>query len=482
VAVQEDGARRLAANTAWLIGAQVVGKLASFAFIVIVARGLGTEQFGYFSFALSFVPLFLALGGFGLESTIIRGVARDPGRVSALFATGLALRTGLGIAGLLASLAVAPFLVEGGDAFAAVAIVGAALLADELTGFVGTIFRAFERMKFHALAVVVNRIVSTVLAVAAVAAGGGLVVVCLTYLAGSVGALAFAAALLRRAFAPIDVRAVSRAEARELARKGGPLGLAGILNTGVFRIDSVLLQAIRGAVEVGLYGVAYRLFESLLFLAWSLGNAALPRLSRGRQPSDLRRLLVVTVAAALAFYLAFVAAVPFASTWIVTTLFSARYEDAAPAVALLIGATAPYAVAYLSRIAAIALGLMREVAVIAAMTFALNVGLNLYAIPEWGFEGAAGVTLATALVEAILLTALVARAGAGIGLGRATAAPVVAAACVAAALAAGGFDGGTALAVGALFYPAALAATAYLFAADEARIAVGLLQRRPRYG
>jgi O-antigen/teichoic acid export membrane protein len=166
----------------------------------------------------------------------------------------------------------------------------------------------------------------------------------------------------------------------------------------------------------------------------------------------------------------------------VTTLFSARYKEAAPAVALLVGATAPYAVAYLSRIAAIALGRMREIAVIAAATFALNVGLNLYAIPEWGFEGAAGVTLATALVEAILLTALVARAGAGIGIGRATAAPVVAAACVAAALAAGGFDGGSALAVGALIYPAALAVTAYLFAADEARIAVGLLQRRPRYG
>ena len=74
--------RRFAANVTWMLVAQVAGKAASFVFIIIVARNLSVAEFGVFNFAISFVPLFLVFGGFGLESTVIRELARDRERLS----------------------------------------------------------------------------------------------------------------------------------------------------------------------------------------------------------------------------------------------------------------------------------------------------------------------------------------------------------------------------------------------------------------
>jgi O-antigen/teichoic acid export membrane protein len=478
-AVAEGAAlRRFAANTAWMMVAQVAGKVASFVFVVLVARSLGAREFGYFNFALSFVPLFLVFGGFGLESTVIRELARDRRRLSELFASGIALRAGLGALGLALALATAPFFLDGAEPYLALLVVGVALFVDELSGFLGTVFKAYERMQFHALVVLVNRILSTGLAVAALVLDARLVVVCLTYLAGSLGAFVFGWLSLRRHFPPIDLRAARQSTARQLVVAGTPLAVASFLNTAALRIDVVMLQAIRGPVEVGLYGVAYRFFETLLFACWSLGNVLLPRLSRARDAAELARTFELTSVLSLAFYLPAAVTAPFAADWLVSTLFSDRYDEAAGIIGVLTAAALLYAVAYLGRVAAIALGRRREIAWIAAVTLAANVAMNAFAIPRYGFEGAAVTTLATEALEAILLTGLFVRATGAPSLSRVGLAPLLAAACLAAALLASGARDGAALAIAAVFYPVALALAARLLAPDETR-ALRHLFRRP---
>lgn len=452
-----------------MLVAQVAGKAASFVFVVIVARSLGVREFGYFSFAISFVPLFLVVGGFGLESTVIRELARDRERLSELFATGIALRSSLALAGLVLALAGGPIFLEGTRALLVLVIVGSALFLDELSGFLGTVFKAFETMRYHALVVLTNRILSTALALVAVAFDAGLLVVCATYLAGSAGSFVFGCVALRRNFPPIDLRRVRGPVARSLARTGIPLGLAGILNTAVFRIDTVLLQAIKGPVEVGLYGVAYRFFESLLFVAWSLGNVALPRMSRQSDAGRVRT-FELTVVISLAFYVPAAVAMPFAARAVVEGLFSPRYADAATVTGVLTGAALLYSLAFLARMGAIALGRMRQIAWAAGATLAVNLGANAFAIPRYGFEGAAWTTLATEAFEAIVLTALFVRAsGARLRIQPALA-PLLAGAALALVLIVFDLDGWSALIAAAIAYPAALLACARLFAAEELRV------------
>jgi O-antigen/teichoic acid export membrane protein len=472
------GARQFAANAFWMVAGQAVAKVAAFAFVLIVTRGLDSTAYGYFNFAASFVPLFLIVGTWGLDIALIREVAREPGRASTLLASGLAVRVGVGSAALVAALVVGRLFVPSSTAFATLALVGLALFLDEVTNLLGSVFKAFERMAFFSMALVVNRIATTLLALAAVAAGGHIVAVSATYLLGSAAALVAAATMLRRGFPPMRLRDANRATVRELLRHGAPLGVAAALNMALLRVDVVLLQAFEGAAAVGLYGVAYRFLDSFLFVAYGLGVVAMPRIARSRWSTQAEEGFNAVLALMLAFYVPLAVGGLFLSRWAVTTLFSSEYAGAADAVRWLAAAGGFYAIAYLCRFSAVALGRRRQIALVAGAVLGCNVLANLVAIPRWGYTGAAVVTFFSEVLEALVLAVVLWRAVERVRLHRILVAPLAAGAAMAAAFVATGGRGASAALFGAVVYATALALTALVVAPAEARHIVGRLRAR----
>ncbi|MDQ1397623.1 MAG: hypothetical protein QOG64_2882, partial [Acidimicrobiaceae bacterium] len=412
-AIEEGGAtsggRQFASNAFWMILSESAGKVASVAFVLLVARSLGTAAYGYFNFATSFVPLLLIFATWGLNLALIRELARQTDRLSELFSSGLVLRAGLGAAAIAVAIAISPLFVDNGQAVAVIAVVGVALFLDELSNLLGAVFKAFERMKFNAVVNLANRILSIVFAIVVLARGGGLIALCVAYLLGSVGAFVCAWLTLGRFFPPVHLRDASRTVVKQLARQGMVIGLAGGLNMAVFRIDAVMLQAIKGPVAVGLYGVAYRFIDAILFISWSLANVALPRISRAGRSRVTDRTCTATAALLLAFYLPIGVGSLFTARWVVTLLFSKRYAVAAPAVPWLTFAAVFYALAFLARMATIALGRRSAVVWVAALSLAVNIGVNAFAIPRYGYQGAAVVTFITEVVDAVVMIAVFAR-------------------------------------------------------------------------
>jgi len=474
----KSSARRAVGNTLWLLIGDGVAKLAGFAFIVIVARGLGTIEYGYFNLAISVVPLFLVIGVWGLNDALFNELSRDRERLSELFSSGVLLRVALGVVTLIAAVLTAPLLLEDRDGIFAFALVAAALLFDELATFVGIVFKAFEQTRYRALTILVNRMLTTGLAIVALLAGAGIVGVAATYLLGSLGGLIFAGAAMRRRFPPIAWPHRSGETMRWLLARGTPLAIAGILNMAVFRIDTVMLQVMKGPVAVAMYGIAYRFLDSFLFVAWALGSVALPRMARAGRGPQTRETLQMAVALVLVFYLPLAVGALFASDWAVATLFGDRYGPAAAAVFWLMAAAVAYAVTYLARMASLALGERRAIAWIAGLALVFNLSLNAIAIPRWGFQGAAVVTFATGTLEALLLVGLVLRSSDPGRPRRMLWVPVGAAGVMAATLGSTGLRDGAAILAGGVIYAAALPLIARLFAADETRQALGLL--RPR--
>ena len=476
--------RRSAGNVLWMLLAEVAGKGAGLVFFVIVARALGAEEFGHFTFAISFIPLFLIFANWGLDSAFVREVARNRERVSELFASGLVLLAGLGMAGLAVSFAAALLFVDHGGPYEALVIVGLALFCDEVSSFIGTIFKGFERMEFFALAVLANRVLSTALSAAVLIAGAGLVPVCLAYLAGSVGGLLFGLAALKRYFPPVSLSSARRETVAGLFGIGLPLGFAGFLSTAVYRIDAVMLGLIKGPVPLAIYGVAYRFFESLLFVAWALANVALPRISLARGREETTRIVELTSAALLAFYLPIAVGAPFAADWIVVTLFSSKYAAAGSVVPVLTAAALFYGIEAFGRITAIALGHRKEILWITGLTLVFNVAANSVAIPLYGFRGAAWTTLATEILGAILLAALFVRIHEAPRVRKIVSVPASASLAMAAMLLLLGARDAQAIVVAFVTYPVLLVLTAQLIAAQDVRMLKDLVSRpdaaRPR--
>jgi O-antigen/teichoic acid export membrane protein len=410
---------------------------------------------------------------------VISEVARDHRRIVEVFPAGLVLRAGLGALALLTALAIAPFFVDGPHALAAFLILGFALLLDEVSQFLSAVFRAFERMEFHAIVVFTNRVLSVVLALVVFAMGGRLVAVCLTYMGGSLGALVFGFVLLRRFLPEGQPLTASRQVLRRMLRTGAPLGIASFVNMLAFRVDTVILQAVKGTVAVAQYAVAYRFFDSLAFVGYNLGDTAMPRIARTGAGRDAARTFNLGTAAILAFYLPLAVAYLFAGHWIVDTLFSRTYDAAAPALAWLGAAGALYGVTYLARVGAIALGRRTSITWVALAALAANLAMNAYAIPRWAGTGAAAATCFTEVVEAALLVIVFLRSNHGGGSGgRALAAPVAASAASAVLLAVLHLRGGAALAVLAATYPLGLVITARLLVPDEAAQAARMVRQR----
>lgn len=473
-------ARRAAGNALWLISGDAAGKIASFVFVVIVARGLGSVQYGYFNFAVSFVPLFLMIAAWGLNVALVREIARDRDRMPELFASAFAMRLAFGVGALILAIAAAPLFVTGTEALLTVVLVGIALLFDELAGLVGAVFQAFERMRYDALVSITNRVASTLLALIVLGLGGGLVMMAITYLLGSFGALLFGWVVLRRRFPAVGSGDVHVDRMRALFVQGLPLGIAAVLNMALLRLDVVMLQAIEGPVAVAMYGVAFRFFESFLFVGWALPSVVMPGLSRAGAGRESARLVQLTAATNLAFYLPLAVGAPFAAEAVVTSIFSSEFAAAADAVPWVSAAAVFYALAHLGRHASIALGRGKEIAWIAGGALGLNVILNLLLIPRYSFEGAAVATVTCEVVEAGALLWLFARSNGSVALGGVVAAPVVAAAVMGGVLLGAGVRGWAAVGLGAFVYPLVLALVTRWLAPEEGRVVTGLLRRTKR--
>ena len=79
-------------NTLWLFLEQVFRMIAGLLVGIWVARYLGPEQFGLFSYVLAFVSLFGSIAKLGLDSIIVRDLINEPDKKDIYLGTAFRLK------------------------------------------------------------------------------------------------------------------------------------------------------------------------------------------------------------------------------------------------------------------------------------------------------------------------------------------------------------------------------------------------------
>lgn len=387
-----SAARVIARNTGVQAAADILGKVASLAFYVVMARELGQRGFGDFTFALSLALVLTMFAEFGIDALITRTVAVERGTARQLLTDSLLVKAGFGLIGVIAAVVVAFVGGYTAEVRAAVAILAVAAVVDLLAKSFYAVFQALDDMAPIAASFMLQRYVTAAVGIVALLAGADVVAVAAIYLGGALLALAYSAWRLARRVRPS--RVVSPARGRVLVRASAALGVLVLLQTALFRIDAVILSQLKGNDAVGLYGVAYRLLESTLFLSYTFVASLLPTLSR------LTRESTPTVGEAFELGLKLIASALLAvgtcfalfAEPMVHILYSKEFDEAIPAVRLLGGAAAFYGVSYLAAHVLIAQRRQGVLPWITLGVLILNVVLNLLLIPEYSFKGAAAVT------------------------------------------------------------------------------------------
>jgi O-antigen/teichoic acid export membrane protein len=389
-----------------MFAAQLVIKVLSFAFSVLIVRQLGAEAFGQYAAIGAFGMLFIFVADLGLSVFAVREVARYRAGAEAqektnwLYANLLVLRLVLSFIASLLILGTAWLTNRPPLMLLALALNAVGLILHGLQGAGGVILGGYERMDVGAAGTVLNQIVFIVLGGLALWWGAGyfgLIVANLVAILVTTGWVLWFVWRLG-----IRPGRVTPAHWLPLLRTSLPFGIVAFTLGFSYKFDTVLLNVTRSDAETGLYSAVYNLIFSFVILSNIINTALYPTLSKLAQEGayklnrvyeqTLRYLFMVSLPITVGTFLLAENLVPF--------LFEAEYAQAAAALKILIWVLPlMYLSESLGYIIVIA-NQEQKVARSVLVSTSVNVLANLLLIPAYGYLAAAVMTV---LTEAVLV-------------------------------------------------------------------------------
>jgi O-antigen/teichoic acid export membrane protein len=408
---------RVAHGVLRLFSGRLVAMAVQFAAFALIASRLGPSQMGEFTLALAIASMFQMATDLGLQSVVERSLAQQSEPERRLVGSVVYLRLTIA-AGTYAFLVVIAFLASFSPTLRSAVLIAGLLI------FIGTLdsFRPSLQVRLRAGPMALGGVIGAVNFLIGVLALGpdrtSVEALLWLYLATTMVSLCFVAIPSWRLVRP-DWRPTPTLWPN-LLRAALPIGFTFFMNFVYYRIDLVILGALKPADEVGQYGVAYRFIDSLMpfpglvmvLLSPLLAGTFTTSMSAFRRRYDRALFALEVMAVPIAVGGAMTA-------WRLLPALPGfgRYAGAGVALSVLLVAFSAMLVGHLVQASLVGAHLQGRLIRISAVGLAVNLLANAALIPLYGYVGA---SVATVLTESgvCLLSALT--------LKRHTGAPVVA--------------------------------------------------------
>lgn len=394
-------------NSAIGMVAQVVIKILSFAFSILIVRNLGADAFGQYSAVLAFGVTFSFISDLGLSPYAVREIARmrdqpdGHARAQALYGNILRLRLLLSFLTILlmvggAWLTGRPWLMVG-----AIALNSLGLLIYSVQGASDAVLAGFERLDISSGSKVLSQLAFVVLGGLALYFGLGYYGLIIATLI-SVGVMAVVCWRGVRALGVVPGKPTPEIWSK-LLRASLPFGIIGFALGLSYKFDTLLLNIYRGDAETGFYNAAYNLVFSAVLVSNVLNTALYPSLSR--QSVNEPHKLATSYERAMRYLM--VASLPIAvGVWalaaqIVPFIFTADFTPATPALKIVIWVVPLMFASEFFGYMVLISGHEKQAARAVLVSTGFNIVINLILVPRYGLMAAAIMTVAT---EAVLLT------------------------------------------------------------------------------
>lgn len=390
-----SGRHQFAANVLAQGLARVLSIACNLALVLVVARLMGAETFGRFSYVLAFITVGATLADLGTTAVLARGLALvdGPGRGRYL-GNYILMRAALAAAVMAGCVAAALWLPQAGtQAALLIAAFGLPVLASR---FFEPIFQVVGR-PWLSLWPNIAFGVAQLVVVGLVVADPAMSVASLTtlFVASNAVYTCLAVVLMLRHVHP-DWRP-DRALMAQILALALPMGVGALFTTLAIRMDVFVLERLHGVLALGQYSAAYRILDLAVFVSVTLTTPLIPILSREivshRDRAMALSRLFVQAACALALPLAII--VPTVAMPLVTAVFGPGYADAALPLSILVWNVLLVALALIGTAVNLANGEVNHAYWVAPAGALVAVILNLALVPRFGAAGAAGAALGT---------------------------------------------------------------------------------------
>ena len=399
----------LSARATAMLGDKLVKLAAGAVLTIFVARMLGASELGVYSIVMAWSAFLVPITSMGLNNIVVRQMAKHDSGIAAMtmLYSAITMRLVLGLVGgsimLLVFYLLYPSMFEGNTAFA----IPLLFLLQAFFGFLLFEFYLNFQGTFRSAAYAksVISLLSFGVKLALLYSGFGIAsLLLLTGIEFFVVAMA-QYWLYRKKHQPYKAgeprwpgyhpRWFNAEQAKLLLKRSSWLWLSGIVSVIYLKVDIVMLGAIAGTEQAGIYAAASRLSELWYVFTATLAARYYPDMIKAHQQGLTPYYVKLRHYARLFFSAALIIALVMSLTapWIISLLFGDGFAAAVEVLRIHVWAGCFVFVRYLISQHL----LITEQEPLSLLSHGigalLNVGLNLWLIPSMGIVGAAWATL-----------------------------------------------------------------------------------------
>ena len=405
-----DQKRIVLKNIGALFGAQVISSLLTPFLLIFIARKLGDETFGKYSFILALTQIFLIVSDFGVKAVATRDVARDTSKTSQYLGNIIVLKLAFSFLTILTLIISVHILNMPRDTTIASYIFACGLFFQSMSYAFRWVFQALQIMEYEALQRVVERALLLVLSLLVLWRGLGLYALSVAFLITQIIVLILSLICAARSV-KIPRLQIDFTFFTYILKTAVFFALCEVLWMVYFKIDQVMLAKIKGETEVGWYNAAYVIVNFISLIVMLTMQVMFPVFSSLYEKNRMKLretterifrylILIASLIVPVVFVLA---------DWIIRLLYGNEYVRSIDALRVLIFViVCLFPVSLFSHILA-ASNRHKTQALVNLSGVIINITLNALLIPKYSYIGAAVATIATQLLLSMTLYTVVYR-------------------------------------------------------------------------
>lgn len=374
--------------------------------IRLITEYLGPDGFGKYAIILAFFAFFSALVDLGLAQVTAREISREGADEKSIFGKIFTLRLLTSSAIIILAPAMVYFFGYERDLKIGILFGAAAVFFSSASLLLNGIFQKNLAMDRVAMVEFFGKFLQVVMVTIIVKNNLGFLAIASTLLV-SLSFNAIVVFFLSRSFVRFSLE-WDTAYWKHFLYESSPLAATAIITFAYFKLDTIILSVLKTSSDVGIYNVAYKIMENLIFFPAMLAGLILPLLSRTLF-SD-RALFEEIVDKTFKVFLLIVFPLV-VGTWvlapeIITIISGSGFGESAKVLRILVFALGCIFFGhYFTMLLIVSNGQKKLMkALIVAAIF--NIVINFIFIPKYSYVGAALVSLATEFLVVVLLSTL----------------------------------------------------------------------------
>ncbi len=401
--------KTIAKNSGYVLISNIIAGLLTLAINIYIARYLGKEIFGNYSFVLVFISFFIIIANLGIDSIVIREISANKKATEKYINSALTLKFILSGISIILTCITISFLPYTQSVKLGVIVASVTLILLASTATMSAYFQSRLEMIYVAISNVIAKLVFAILIWYVVITNGGFIKLVAASVVGLLIQSLLIFYILRK---NIRIKiCFDKNFNKKMIKESLPLALMGVFVSLYYRVDVLMLSLMKDEAAIGMYSAAYNLTEAPTIIAVGFMVSMFPLMSQyfKNSKNKLKKSYELSVKYMFLIALPLSVGTTLLNKEIIQIIYGSEYAPSALALAVLIWSTLLVFIGVINGNMLVAIKKQNVFSIVTGIALVANILINLWLIPKYSFIGASVATLITELIFLTITTHIIFR-------------------------------------------------------------------------